>query len=46
MGIYTSQNFTASNEFPDDWKKLWQDEWQGKPWEDDWWQNTWQENDD
>ena len=46
MGIYTSQNFTVSNEFPDDWKKLWQDEWQGKPWEDDWWQNTWQENDD
>ena len=46
MGIYTSQNFTASNEFPDDWKKLWQDEWQGKPWEDDWWQNTWQGNDD
>jgi len=46
MGIYTSQSFTASNEFPDDWKELWQDEWQGKPWEDDWWQNTWQENDD
>ena len=45
MGIYTSQSFTASNEFPDDWKELWQDEWQGKPWEDDWWQNTWQEDD-
>ena len=45
MGIYTSQNFTVSNEFPDDWKELWQDEWQGKPWEDDWWQNTWQEDD-
>ncbi len=45
MGIYTSQSFTASNEFPDDWKDLWQDEWQGKPWEDDWWQNTWREDD-
>ncbi len=45
MGIYTSQSFTASNEFPDDWKELWQDEWQGKPWEDDWWQNTWREDD-
>ena len=45
MGIYTSQSFTSSNEFPDDWKELWQDEWQGKPWEDDWWQNTWQEDD-
>ncbi len=45
MGIYTSQSFTASNESPDDWKELWQDEWQGKPWEDDWWQNTWQEDD-
>ncbi len=44
MGIYTSQSFTASNEFPDDWKELWQDEWQGKPWEDDWWQNTWRED--
>ena len=45
MGIYTSQSFTASNELPDDWKELWQDEWQGKPWEDDWWQNTWREDD-
>ncbi len=45
MGIYASQSFTASNEFPDDWKELWQDEWQGKPWEDDWWQNTWREDD-
>ncbi len=45
IGIYTSQSFTASNEFPDDWKELWQDEWQGKPWEDDWWQNTWREDD-
>ena len=41
MGIYTSQSFTASNEFPDGWKELWQDEWQG----DDWWQNTWREDD-
>jgi len=45
MGIYTSDAFDTSN-FPDDWKGLWQDEWQGKPWEDDWWQNTWQEDND
>ena len=45
MGIYTSQSFTASNEFPEDWMELWQDEWQGKPWEDDWWQNSWREED-
>ena len=45
MGIYTSQSFTAPDEFPDDWKELWQDEWQGMPWEDDWWQNSWREND-
>ena len=45
MGIYTSQSFTAPDEFPDDWKELWQDEWQGKPWEDDWWQNSWREDD-
>ncbi len=45
MGIYTSQSFTSSNEFPDDWKELWKEEWQGKPWEDDWWQNTWREDD-
>ena len=45
MGIYTSQSVTASNELPDDWKDLWQDEWQGRPWEDDWWQNTWREDD-
>lgn len=44
MGIYTSDAFDTSN-FPDDWKDLWQEEWQGKPWEDDWWQNTWQEDD-
>ena len=45
MGIYTSQHFTISNEFPDDWKDLWSDTWQGTPWEDDWWQNSWKEED-
>ncbi len=44
MGIYTSDAFDTSN-FPDDWKDLWQNEWQGKSWEDDWWRNTWQEAD-
>ena len=44
MGLYTSDDFDTSN-YPDEWKELWQDEWQGKPWEDDWWQNTWQEED-
>ena len=36
MGIYTSDDFDTSN-YPDEWKELWQDEWQGKPWEDGWW---------
>ena len=44
MGIYTSHASDTSN-YPDEWKELWQDQWQGKPWEDDWWQNTWQEDD-
>ena len=45
MGIYTSQSFTVSNAFPNDWKELRQDEWQGESWEDDWRQNTRQEDD-
>ena len=36
MGLYTSDDFDTSN-YPDEWKELWQDEWQGKPWEDGWW---------
>jgi beta-lactamase regulating signal transducer with metallopeptidase domain len=36
MGIYTSDDFDTSN-YPDEWKELWQDEWQGKPGEDGWW---------
>ncbi len=44
MGIYTSHASDTSN-YPDEWKELWQDQWQGKPWEDDWWQNTWREDD-
>ncbi|WP_243157837.1 M56 family metallopeptidase [Anaerotruncus colihominis] len=44
MGIYTSNAFDTSS-FPDGWKNLWRNEWQGKPWEDDWQQNTWQEDD-
>ena len=34
MGIYTSDAFDSSN-FPEEWKDLWSDTWQGTPWEDD-----------
>ena len=44
MGIYTSDAFDSSN-FPEEWKDLWSDTWQGTPWEDDWWQNSWKEED-
>ena len=44
MGIYTSDVFDSSN-FPEEWKELWSDTWQGTPWEDDWWQNSWKEED-
>ena len=44
MGIYTSGAFDSSN-FPEEWKDLWSDTWQGTPWEDDWWQNSWKEED-
>lgn len=44
MGIYTSDAFDFSN-FPEEWKDLWSDTWQGTPWKDDWWQNSWKEED-
>ncbi len=44
MGIYSSDAFDSSN-FPEEWKDLWSDTWQGTPWEDDWWQNSWKEED-
>ena len=44
MEIYTSDAFDSSN-FPEEWKDLWSDTWQGTPWEDDWWQNSCKEED-
>ena len=53
MGIYSSNSMDVfnmeafdSSDFPEEWKNLWSDTWQGTPWEEDWWQNSWKEDDE